>query len=122
MPPRQRREPIEPLPPLRTAKTPQARESQMIDLAVSLAERQLRDGTASAQVITTYLKLGTSREKLEQERLRQENALTMKKIEVMAEGNRLGELLDKAMSAFKSYSGDGPQEDYEDYREDPNLF
>jgi len=123
MPPRQRREPIESLPPLRAAKTPQGRENQLIDLADKLAERQLRDGTASAQVITHYLKLGSSRERLEQERLRGENALTMKKIEVMAENNRIGELMDRAIAAFKSYEGsDQTDEGYEDYAEDPNIF
>lgn len=123
MPPRQRREPLEPLPPLKAAKTPQGRENQMIDLANKLAERQLRDGTASAQVIAHYLKLGSSRERLEQERLRGENALNLKKIEVMAENNRLGDLLDKAMAAFKKYEG-GPssEEDYEDHAEDPYLY
>lgn len=123
MPPRQRKEPMEPFPPLKAAKTPQGRENQMIDLADKLAERQMRDGTASAQVITHYLKLGSSREKLEQERLRIENSLTQKKIEVMAETHRFGELLDRAIAAFKTYEG-GPSSDegYEDYDEDPNLF
>lgn len=123
MPPRQRREPLEPLPPLKAAKTPQGRENQLIDLADKLAERQLRDGTASAQVITHYLKLGSSRERLEQERIRGENALTMKKIEVMAENARIGELMDRAIAAFKSYEGgDDSSEGYDDYPEDQNLF
>ena len=57
----------------RPALSPEARENQMIALAVDLAEQQLRDGTASAQVITHFLKLGTSKAELEKEKLRQEN-------------------------------------------------
>lgn len=114
---------MEPFPPLKAAKTPQGRENQMIDLADKLAERQLREGTASAQVITHYLKLGSSREKLEQERIKNENALTQKKIEVMAETNRLGELMERAIAAFKTYEGNPtPDEGYEDYEEDPYVF
>ena len=59
----------------RPAITPEARENQLISLAVDLAERQLREGTASSQVITHYLKLGSTREKLERERLEEENKL-----------------------------------------------
>lgn len=123
MPPRQRREPAEPLPPLKAALTPEGREKQLISLAYDLAERQLRDGTASAQVITQFLKSGSSRDRLELERIRGENALTAKKIEVMAENNRIGELMDKAIRAFKSYEG-GPssEEDYEDYAEDQDIY
>ncbi len=63
------------------AKTPEGREQQLIDAAVTLAEQQLLDGTASAQVITHYLKLGSTRERLEQERIMQENKLAAAKIE-----------------------------------------
>ena len=57
------------------AKTPEGREQQMISLAVDLAEEQLRNGTASSQVIVHYLKLASTREKLEQEKIRHENAM-----------------------------------------------
>lgn len=42
-----------PLPPrkMRPALTPEARENQLAALAVDLAERQLREGTASSQVM-----------------------------------------------------------------------
>ena len=43
---------------IRPALSPEARENQLIDLAVNLAEQQLLDGTASSQVITHFLKLG----------------------------------------------------------------
>jgi hypothetical protein len=64
-----------PAPVGRPATTPEGRENQLIAAAVNLAERQLRDGTAAAQVITHYLKLGSTRESLEQEKLRKENDL-----------------------------------------------
>jgi hypothetical protein len=120
--PRRKTEPEEPFPKLKTAKTPQGRENQLISLADRLAEKQLREGTASAQVITHYLKLGSSREKLEQTRIKYENELTQKKIENMASANRLEELMETAISAFKSYGGNQSTETYEDYPEDPDLF
>ena len=52
---------------IRPASSPEAREKQLISLAVNLAEKQLMEGTASSQVITHYLKLGSTREQLETE-------------------------------------------------------
>lgn len=84
----------------------------MIAIAVDLAERQIMDGTASAQVITHFLKLGTTREKLEQERLRRENLLLESRANAIAQGGRIEELMTEAMNAFRGYSGqdDGPDE------------
>lgn len=87
------------------AKTPEAREQQLIAAAVDRAEQQLLDGTASAQVITHYLKLGSSRESLEQDRLRQENELMRAKIESMASQVRIEELYGRALAAMSAYSG-----------------
>jgi hypothetical protein len=82
-------------------------------LAVELAEEQLRSGTASAQVITHYLKLGTTREQLEQERLRQENALMKAKIDNMASQARVEEMYTKALEAMRSYSGGYTEDGFE---------
>ena len=57
---------------IRPALTPESRENQLISLAVDLAERQLQEGTASSQVITHYLKLGSTRERQEKEKLEEE--------------------------------------------------
>ena len=57
----------------RPALSPEARENQLISLAVDLAEKQLQEGTASSQVITHYLKLGSTKERLEKEKLEEEN-------------------------------------------------
>lgn len=93
------------------AKTPEGREQQLIAAAVDLAEQQIAAGTASAQVLTHYLKLGSSREQLEQERLRGEVELQKAKMEQMASSIRVEELYKDAMNAMRSYQGQPPLED-----------
>lgn len=87
------------------ALSPQRRERQLISKAVDLAERQLDDGTASAQVISHYLKLASSRERLEQERLEQEVELLKIKRETIASQQRTEEMMAEALRAFRAYSG-----------------
>ncbi len=87
------------------ATTPEGRENQLVSMAVDLAEKQLADGTASAQVITHYLKLGSTREKLEQERLAKENELLQAKVESMASVKRIEELYETALNAMRTYAG-----------------
>lgn len=98
----------------RPATTPEAREGQLVALATNLAEKQLRDGTASAQVITHYLRHGSIREKLEQQRLENENRLTQAKIEQIQSQARVEELYKSALSAMKSYGGH-ENDDEDDY-------
>ena len=95
----------------RAATTPEARENQLISLAVDLAERQLMEGTASSQVITHYLKLGSTKERLEKEKLMEENKLLKAKTEALQSAKRVEELYANALAAMKSYSGSGG-EDY----------
>jgi hypothetical protein len=95
----------------RPATTPEAREQQLVALAYDLAERQIRDGTASSQVITQFLKLGSSREFLEQERIKIENSVNKAKIEQMASQKKVEEMYGKALRAMRSYSGDEDPED-----------
>ena len=89
----------------RPASTPQGRESQMVSLAEKLAERQLRDGSASAQVITHYLKLSSSREQLEQQRLAGEIELQKAKVDSISSQQRIEEMYSEAMKAFRGYQG-----------------
>lgn len=96
---------------IRPAISPEARENQMVSLAVDLAERQLLDGTASSQVITHYLKLGSAKERLERERLEEENKLLKAKTEQIQSQKRIEELYVDAISAMKRYSGQGGSED-----------
>lgn len=97
--------------------TPEARELQMISLAVDLAEKQLLEGTASSQVITHFLKLGSSKEKLERERLEEENKLLRAKTEALKSQERIEELYANAISAMRRYSGQSsePEEDDDEY-------
>lgn len=98
----------------RPATTPEGRENQLISLAVDLAEKQLISGNASAQVITHFLKLASTREKLEQERLQRENLLLSAKVDQIASGKRIEELYEKALNAMRVYAG----KDVMDYDED----
>lgn len=95
----------------RPALTPEARENQMISLAVNLAEKQLRDGTASSQVITHYLKLGSIKERIEQEILEKQKELIIAKTEQLHSQKRVEELYANALRAMKSYSGGEPDDD-----------
>lgn len=96
------------------ATSVEARENQLISLAVDLAERQLSEGTASSQVITHYLKLGTTKERLEKEKLEKENELLKAKTEAIQSAKRVEELYKDALNAMRSYSGQGGGSDYED--------
>jgi hypothetical protein len=89
----------------RPALTPEARENQLISLAVDLAEKQLAEGTASSQVITHFLKLGSSRADLEKEKIKHENELLRAKTESLESATRTEELYKNAVAAFRSYSG-----------------
>lgn len=97
----------------RPALTPEARENQMIHLAVDLAERQLMDGTASSQVITHYLKLAGVRERLERERLEEENKLLRAKTKALEDQGELKTIYEDAIRAMRRYSGqdDGDSDD-----------
>ena len=90
----------------RPAQSPEARENQLINLAVDLAEKQLAEGTASAMVITHYLKMGSPKERLEREKLRRENEHLKAKIDSLQSYQRVEELYNDAVSAFQIYRGE----------------
>jgi hypothetical protein len=101
----------------RPATTPDGREKQLIAIAVDLAEKQILAGTASAQVITHYLKLGSSREQLEQQRIRHENDLMAVKRDAIAKQEDIQLLFAEATRAMTLYKGeDVPVKDeYDDF-------
>lgn len=101
-------------PRMRPATTDEGREGQLISLAYDLAEKQFRDGTASSQVTTHFLKAGSRREKLEQRRLENENLLLSAKIEQIHSAKRIEELYENALSAMKAYSGEPERDPYDD--------
>lgn len=102
----------------RPAVTEEGRENQLVSLAIDLAEKQLLAGTASSQVITHYLKLGSTREQLEQERLRRENLLLDSKVEMLASAKRVEELYEQALGAMRLYAGKDISESEDDYYDD----
>jgi uncharacterized protein YcaQ len=105
---------------IRPASTPEARENQLVSLAVDLAAQQLIDGTASSQVITHYLKLGSTKEKIEKEILEEQKKLITAKTENLQSSKRIEEMYVKAIDAMRSYSGnakddnDEEDDDYDD--------
>ena len=103
----------EPVKTMRPALTPEARENQMISLAVDLAEQQLRDGTASSQVITHYLKLGSTKERIEKEILEKQKSLIDAKTKTLQSTEKMEALYEKALRAFHGYSGQESDEDDE---------
>ena len=98
----------------RAASTPEAREQQLIALAVDLAEKQLIEGTASSQVISHFLKLGSIRAQIEKELLEKQRDLAAAKAESIKSCARMEELYLNAVNAMKSYSGqeEEPDEEY----------
>lgn len=100
---------------MRPALSPENRESQLIALAMDRAEQQLIDGTASSQVITHFLKLGTAKAELENEKLKKENAMLEAKKKSYDSAEETKELYDKVIRALKDYGGHGDDADYEQY-------
>ena len=91
----------------RPALSPEARENQLIAKAVDLAEEQLTNRTASSQVITHFLKLGSTREKLEKEIKIEEKKLLEAKTEAIKSQKQVEELYKNALNAMRTYSGNG---------------
>ena len=87
------------------ATTPESRENQMIALAMDVVEERLRNGTASSQETTHFLKLGSIKEKRELALLEQELELKKAKTEAIQSAKRVEELYSKALKAMKSYTG-----------------
>lgn len=103
----------------RPALTPEARENQMMSLAIDLAEKQLREGTASSQVITHFLKLASTREQLEKELLKKQTELMDAKTNNLQSAKKVEELYGDALKAMRTYSG-VPDNSQEELPFDPN--
>ena len=96
---------------IRPALTPEARENQMIALAVDLVEQRLLDGTASSQETTHFLKLGSMKNRLEMEKLQEENRLLKARTEALQSAKRVEELYSEAIKAMRRYSGQWSDDD-----------
>ena len=97
---------------MRPALTPEARENQLISLAVDLVEQRLIDGTASSQETTHFLKLGSMKNRLEMEKLEEENKLLKAKTESIQSQKRVEELYLEALNAMSNYAGQGNADEY----------
>lgn len=106
-------EPPKSLPP---ALTLEGRENQLIAASYDLAEKRILEGTASSQELTYFLKAGSSKTRLELEKLRKENELLRAKTASLEAQINNEALLDKALKAFRSYRGEyeGEEDEYED--------
>jgi hypothetical protein len=102
---------------MRPALTPEARENQMIALAMDLAEQKLRDGTASSQLIVELVKRGSTKARLEKEILAEQKELISEKTRSLKSAEHVEELYTNALNAFRGYSGQGSDDDeeYEEY-------
>lgn len=105
----------------RTATTPEGRENQLVSLAFDLVEKRLTDGTASATETVHLLKLGSTRERLEQKRIEHENLLLSAKVDQLSAAKRIEELYEEAIVAMRRYSGQtdtsGEFEGFDDFEQ-----
>lgn len=101
----------------RHARTPEQRENQLINLAVDLAERQLREGSATSQVIVHFLRLATMKEKLENDKLRADLKLAEAKVKQIETAESKNILYEKVIDALKSYGAFSRDEEEEGYDE-----
>ena len=97
---------------MRPALTPEARENQLISLATDLVEKRLREGTASSQETTHFVKLATTKAKLEKEILEKQKELLAAKTESLKSAKRVEELYSKALKAMQNYQGNGDPDEY----------
>lgn len=100
------------------AKTLTAREQQLAHLATKEAEKRIRNGTATSQMLIFYSKMGSELEKLAKEKLENENKLLQAKTDAIASAKKVEELYSEALSAMREYSGQRKtsliEDDYED--------
>ena len=102
-----------PLPKLRPALSPEARENQMIALAMDLVEQRLRDGTASSQETTHFLKAASQKSKLELEKIKLENEFTAAKTKAISDSAEIKVLYEDALKATRRYQGQGEPDEYD---------
>lgn len=89
----------------RPARTPEERENQLIALSMDLAEKRIRDGSATAQEVTHFLKLGSVRNQLELQKIERENKLLEAKVDQIESGHRSDDKLEEVLRAVTSYKG-----------------
>ena len=99
---------------IRPALSPEARENQLISLAIDLVEQRLIDGTASSQETTHFLKLASTKSRIEKEILEKQKELISAKTENLKSAQRIEELYAEAITAMRNYSGNGDPDEYDE--------
>ena len=100
---------------MRPGLTPEAEENQIIAMAYREVKRRIADGTASSQELTHFLRIGSSKARLENERLMEENKLLRAKTKALESAEDMKELYAEAIKAMASYQGHGDPDEYEEY-------
>ncbi len=98
-----------------SARSAEAREKEVIAAAYDLAEKQIREGTASSQVISHFLKLGSTRDRLEKELLEEKKKLMAAKTEAIESEKELKALYKDALDAMRTYAGVSHDDGFDDY-------
>ena len=97
---------------IRPPLTPEANENLMISLAMDLVRQRLIDGTATSQETTHFLKLGSTKNRLEMDKLREENKLLVAKTKALEDAGEYKQLVADAIAAMRNYSGQGDPSEY----------
>lgn len=97
---------------MRPGLTPEAEENQIIAMAYNLVKQRIADGSASSQEVTHFLKMGSSKARLEKERLIEENKLLQAKTKALESAEDMKELYAEAIKAMASYQGHGDPDEY----------
>lgn len=100
------------------ARSPEARENQLVALAYDLVEERLRNGTATSAETVAILRLGTQKERQERELNEKKIALMEAKTEALQSAKRIEELYGAAINAMRRYSGAVNME----YDDDQDLY
>jgi len=99
------------------ASTPEGRENQLISMAMDLAEKRMRNETASAQEVTHFLKLGSLSARAERNILEKQMELLEAKTEAIRSSRRVDELYSDAIAAMRSYGGNSDSDQDRDSHE-----
>lgn len=97
-----------------TPVTEEARENQMIELAMDLVEHRLRTGTATSQETTHFLKLGSVRARLDMKAAEKQIAVMDAKIKSLQDAGAKDSEYEKVIAAMKEYRGELTEEDFDD--------
>lgn len=115
--PRRKAQPLEASEAQRPESPPlsqEARETRIISMAMDLAEERIRNGTASAQEVTYWLRLGSQRDKLEREMMEAKNELLLAKTEAIKAAEKTEQLYAEAIKAFRMYGGEAEEDEYDE--------